>query len=105
MAEHRRRYPEREHARQLLKNAILAGKIRRVAVCEHCLQQTVTQAHHEDYARPFYVHWLCSKCHSALDGGRHFGAGQYKPDGFGAGRQVSSAELYRELVTAETPKD
>ena len=88
-ATHRRAHPTRERARQTLKNAIRAGKIRRVSVCEQCREVSDTQAHHEDYGRPFYVQWLCSKCHAGLDGGRHFGAGQPKPDDSAARRQAS----------------
>ena len=88
-AKHRSAHPTRERARQALKNAIRAGKIRRVSVCEQCREVSDTQGHHEDYGRPFYVQWLCSKCHAGLDGGRHFGAGQPKPDDSLAARQAS----------------
>lgn len=77
---HRERYPHREFARQTLKNAVNLGKVRRSTRCERCGEVTDTHGHHEDYSRPLYVEWLCVTCHSGLDGGRHFGAGEFKPD-------------------------
>ena len=76
---HRGVHPDRVRCRQILKNAVIAGAVRRVERCEECGERVMTDAHHEDYARPFYVRWLCESCHSSLDGGRHFGAGQRKP--------------------------
>ena len=74
-AEHRAKFPERVTARQALKNAILLGKVRRCTRCEECGAKGHTEGHHHDYAKPFYVTWLCRECHAGLDGGQHFGCG------------------------------
>lgn len=74
-AEHRTRFPERETARQALKNAILLGKVRRCSRCEECGERAFTEGHHSDYRRPLFVVWLCRQCHSRLNDGQHFGCG------------------------------
>jgi hypothetical protein len=74
-------HPERERAKLTLNNAIRGGHVRRCTRCEECGERGFIEAHHTDYSRPFYVTWLCKSCHAALDGGRHFGAGQIKHDG------------------------
>lgn len=79
-AAHRSAHPLREYARQALKNAVVLGKVRRPTRCERCCAVTVPEAHHSDYERPFFVEWLCRACHAGLEGGRHFGAGESKPD-------------------------
>lgn len=64
---HRERHPERELCRQTLKNAVLLGKVRRPDRCESCGTAGFVEAHHEDYARPFFVEWLCKSCHERRD--------------------------------------
>jgi hypothetical protein len=73
--EHRHKFPDRVHARQTLKNAIVLGKVRRCTRCEACGAVGHTDGHHTDYSRPFYVTWLCRQCHAGLDDGQHFGCG------------------------------
>lgn len=77
-AEHRARYPQREICRSTLRNAILLGKVRRCSRCEECGKKAFTEGHHSDYAKPLFVTWLCRPCHALLDGGAHFGCGQFK---------------------------
>ena len=77
-AEYRERFPQREVARQTLKNAILLGKMRRCTRCEECGEKAFTEGHHDDYAKPLYVTWLCRACHAGLEGGGHFGRGEFK---------------------------
>lgn len=77
-AEHRARFPQREVARQTLKNAILLGKIRRCTRCEECGEKAFTEGHHDDYAKPLFVTWLCRTCHASLEDGQHFGCGEFK---------------------------
>lgn len=54
---------ERIAARQALWNAIRRGELDRKP-CKDCGAQK-TDAHHDDYARPLSVRWLCRKCHVA----------------------------------------
>ncbi len=60
---HRKAHPVRELCRQILKNAIALGKVRRVTRCERCGGRDHIEAHHHDYAKPFFVEWLCKSCH------------------------------------------
>lgn len=73
--QYRTNHPDREYARQTLKNAILLGKMRRCTRCEDCGEKAFTEGHHSDYRKPFFVTWLCRVCHAKLDGGQHFGCG------------------------------
>lgn len=96
-AAYRDRHPERDRCRQILKNAINNGHVRRCTRCERCGAEGPMQAHHEDYSRPFFVEWLCVACHAGLDEGRHFGCG--------AGRQgddvaVSVDETFQDGAAA-----
>lgn len=43
--------------------AIRSGKLKRPAACEICGCAAKLHAHHEDYARPLDVRWLCVPCH------------------------------------------
>jgi hypothetical protein len=79
--EHRAKFPDRVVARQTLKNAILLGKVRRCSRCEGCGEKAFTEGHHDDYAKPFYVTWLCRACHASLEDGQHFGCGREKHGG------------------------
>lgn len=58
---HKAKYPERAAARQAVGNALRSGKLVRCN-CEVC-GDVRAQAHHEDYAKPLDVRWLCFKCH------------------------------------------
>lgn len=59
-----RKNPElryKNKARWALNKAIASGKILREP-CELC-GEGKAEAHHEDYAKPFDVRWLCRRCH------------------------------------------
>lgn len=51
-------------AREMVAYAIKKGTLVSLP-CETC-GDARTQAHHEDYSKPFEVIWLCSKCHGAM---------------------------------------
>jgi ribosomal protein S27AE len=53
--------PEKWKARNAVNNAIRLGKLERQP-CEVCGAPKV-QAHHEDYAKPLDVRWLCRTHH------------------------------------------
>lgn len=67
---HRTQQPQKELCRQTLKNAVLAGKVRRPDRCDACGIRSRVQAHHEDYSRPFFVEWVCRPCHLTKDAQR-----------------------------------
>lgn len=50
-------------ARNVLNAAVRAGKLVRSLVCGECGADCITHGHHEDYAQPLVVEWLCSVCH------------------------------------------
>ncbi len=54
-----------------ISRALRSGEFQRPALCMECgaapKRHGVLHGHHEDYARPLDVAWLCSKCHR----GRH----------------------------------
>ncbi len=56
------RYPDRLSARQQCALAIATGKLVRES-CEVC-GAVKTDAHHDDYSKPYEVRWLCQKHHA-----------------------------------------
>jgi hypothetical protein len=77
-SKHRLVAPDANRARQILKNAVNRGLIRRCTRCESCGAAGQTSGHHSDYSRPLFVTWLCLSCHAGLEGGQHFGCGESK---------------------------
>jgi ribosomal protein S27AE len=65
--ESQRRYPHKHRARILFHNAVARGKIVRPKECERCGATGRIEDHHEDYAKPLEVNWLCRKCHALAD--------------------------------------
>jgi len=63
--ERRRAAPEKNRARLAVYRAVKAGKIKRKP-CYFCGATKGLHAHHEDYAQPLDVVWLCSSCHGKL---------------------------------------
>ncbi len=62
----RKKYPEKDRARNLVTKAMKAGSLRRQP-CEKCGTKRA-QAHHDDYSKPLQVRWLCYKHHLAEHG-------------------------------------
>ena len=60
-AKQRSRYPERYRARNYVAVLVYQGKLKRqnCFVCD----SPKTQAHHEDYSRPFDLIWYCKAHH------------------------------------------
>ncbi len=56
---------ERKRARRRVATAVANGSLVRPATCEACGKQCTPEAHHDDYAKPLVVRWLCSGCHGA----------------------------------------
>lgn len=61
-------------AHHLVNEAIWKGFLVRTA-CERCgSDKQTSHGHHEDYAKPLDVVWLCPRCHKALHNARRRGA-------------------------------
>lgn len=61
-AEYRKRNPVKAKAHAIVSRAIRAGKLFSMPCCD-CGAE-VAHAHHDDYAKPLNVTWLCAKCHT-----------------------------------------
>ena len=61
LKEYEKKNPEKVKAQLDVAHAIEAGKLTRQK-CERC-DRTDTHAHHEDYAKPLEVRWLCPPHH------------------------------------------
>lgn len=60
---------EKVRARKALNHAVAAGKVV-PQPCEQC-GAPKAQGHHDDYAQPLSVRWLCPDCHSKLHNQKH----------------------------------
>ena len=59
-----RSYDVKEQARARLHAAVASGLVVKPTACSECQCSTRRiEAHHEDYAKPIDVIWLCSRCH------------------------------------------
>jgi hypothetical protein len=56
-------YPEKNHARDLVKTKIRQGIII-PQPCEKCGSRG--QSHHDDYSKPLEIRWLCTKHHGEV---------------------------------------
>lgn len=63
-AKHRKMYPQKVQAGNLLQYAIRSGKIIRGA-CVVCGEPNA-HGHHEDYSKPLDVIWMCPAHHTEL---------------------------------------
>jgi len=63
------RNKEKENARTYLGKAIRAKIILRPSRCGKCFKECKPQGHHDDYAEPYDVEWLCVECHTKKHNG------------------------------------
>ena len=63
-ASQRAKFPEKYRARQAVAVALRSGHLTR-RPCQKCWEMKV-QAHHENYAKPLEVTWLCGPCHMEI---------------------------------------
>lgn len=59
--EFREKYPNKYRAHNIVNNAIRDGKLFKQP-CETCNAKNA-HAHHDDYAKPLNIRWLCAACH------------------------------------------
>jgi hypothetical protein len=61
LKEYRDRYPNKYRAHNMVNNSIRDGKL--FSEPCHCGVQDGVHAHHDDYAKPLNVRWLCPAHH------------------------------------------
>lgn len=59
------RNPVKRKASGMLSDAIKRGKVQKQQHCDVCLEIKPLDGHHDDYAQPLKVRWLCRICHKA----------------------------------------
>ena len=64
----RKLFPEKYRARQTAQNALRNGTLKRKP-CEIC-GNTQSEKHHEDYAKPLEIKWLCRYHHQVIENRR-----------------------------------
>lgn len=57
-------YPRKYAAHSAVSNALRAGRLVKAKSCEQCGSERALHGHHDDYAQPLVVRWLCAVCHS-----------------------------------------
>ncbi len=60
------KFPEKIKAQNAVHDAIKRGKLDRPWVCELCKAEVFIEAHHNDYAKPLEIVWVCAACHKKL---------------------------------------
>ena len=60
--EYRAKYPNKYRAHSMVNNAIKCGRLF-AEPCEICGITESVHAHHDDYAKPLNVRWLCAAHH------------------------------------------
>lgn len=61
---YRNQYPMKYAAHILVNNAVRDGRLSRSTMCETCgSNHDHIHGHHDDYALPLSVRWLCPPCH------------------------------------------
>jgi len=54
----------KQQARSDFNVAVRRGRINRPSECSACGVKCRPEGHHDDYAKPLHVKWLCRPCHS-----------------------------------------
>lgn len=63
---YRNEFPMKYAAHRLVSNAIRDGRMLKPSCCEQCgMSHDHIHGHHDDYALPLVVRWLCPPCHRA----------------------------------------
>jgi len=61
-----KRNPEKTLSRKLFHYYLKNETLVRNPKCEMCMMECRTEAHHEDYAYPLQVKWVCKPCHGKI---------------------------------------
>lgn len=61
------KFPEKNHARSLVRQAIKTCKLIPLEECEICGSEDHIEGHHPDHSRPFLLLYLCKDCHYRAD--------------------------------------
>ena len=69
----RMKYPERDRARYLVRQAIKQKKLVPPELCQYCSRSLKLEAHHPEHSQPFLLVWLCKDCHAIFDKHKIFG--------------------------------
>lgn len=59
--------PTKSRARWLVAQALKQGEIKKPKRCSECGKDRELASHHDDYAKPLSVLWLCRDCHIEAD--------------------------------------
>jgi hypothetical protein len=62
LSEYRRRYPNKHRAHTIVNNAVRDSRLFKEH-CSVCGGRERIHAHHDDYAKPLNVRWLCAAHH------------------------------------------
>lgn len=62
---YRKEHPTKWAAHKAAQAAIKDGRLVRPDRCEQCGETGMIDSHHDDYAQPLEVRWLCRWCHQA----------------------------------------
>jgi hypothetical protein len=64
VSSYRNRYPMKYAAHILVYNAVRDGRLLKLDACSACgVNHDHIHGHHDDYAMPLAVRWLCPSCH------------------------------------------
>ena len=61
------KFPEKDLARSLVRQAVKSGKLIPLEECEVCYSGEKIEGHHPDHSRPFLLLYLCKDCHCSAD--------------------------------------
>lgn len=54
---------DKARAQAAVSSAIKSGSLINPGLCSECGSNRCVEAHHDDYAKPLAVRWLCRSCH------------------------------------------
>lgn len=100
---HQIAYPHKQAARSRLAHAVAAGIVTKSRYCE-CGRKWHLSAHHDDYAKPLEVRWLCRRCHPRADAERRIRLGEIRKPYRIAPHVLARAEAKRAAYAAHREK-